>query len=532
VALTSRLIGVSNYHTYPEPGEVPILSTSRSTVPKQIEKSKGPWKDEFLGIKNKFNIAKAFPGFEETQMSAKNTAAPVPDMTRLDNGLKVVSIATPDMTMSSFAFLVDAGSADEVQSTDDTINTGGITSLIDCMAFGPSTADGDDNGETVSHKLYRIGAVDQVTSNRENICYFVDVIQDNADRGLQLLAEAALHPATTQENISLAVEDLGFRSNYMMADILSRDAIAIAAYKDSPLGNYHFPTNMAQMSLHTPENIEKFRKSILYGDNCVLAAAGMRHDDLVNMAKKYFGDNSLPKKPNNVSPARRASQYTGGLYVSQRELQEPFVKLALGYEVGGYKSDNLYTMCVLEKLLGGGSSFSAGGPGKGMYTRLYLDVLNHHHWVESAQSFVAPHQENGILGIDASCKGENIQYLYQVILQEFLRLASDEVKPIELTRAKNMLKSQLMMQLESRIVVCEDIARQYATYGKRDLPEKTCEKIESVTAADIKKMVRTMLRQPPAIACIGEDVSQLPTYEQLKEFTMKKTAEVLSNSPE
>ena len=32
--------------------------------------------------------------------------------------------------------------------------------------------------------------------------------------------------------------------------------------------------------------------------------------------------------------------------------------------------------CVLNMMMGGGGSFSAGGPGKGMYTRLYLNVLN------------------------------------------------------------------------------------------------------------------------------------------------------------
>jgi processing peptidase subunit alpha len=258
----------------------------------------------------------------------------------------------------------------------------------------------------------------------------------------------------------------------------------------------------------------------------------MDHTELVAMAKKFFDGNHLPATSPQAAPKKTQAVYTGGLYLEQRELQEPFVKLAIGYEVGGYKSENLYTMCVLEKLLGGGSSFSAGGPGKGMYTRLYLDVLNKHHWIESAQSFVVPHENNGLLGIDGSCQGEHIQYLYQVILDQFLRLATEEVTPLELSRAKNMLRSQLMMQLESRIVVCEDIARQYATYGKRDLPEVTCAKIEKVTAADIKQLVKTMLLQPPSIVCVGEDVSKLPTYEQLEEFTMKKTLETINNSPQ
>ena len=106
-------------------------------------------------------------------------------------------------------------SADEIQSRDDAVNTGGITSLIECMAFGATVGNDNTDGdkaETVSCKLNRIGAIDQVTTNRENICFFVDVVSDNAERGLELLADAVLRPATTTESIAAAVEDLTFRN--------------------------------------------------------------------------------------------------------------------------------------------------------------------------------------------------------------------------------------------------------------------------------------------------------------------------------
>lgn len=61
---------------------------------------------------------------------------------------------------------------------------------------------------------------------------------------------------------------------------------------------------------------------------------------------------------------------------NERHLREPFIKVCLGFEVGGWTSDSFTTVCVLQQLLGGGSSFSAGGPGKGMYSRLYREVLN------------------------------------------------------------------------------------------------------------------------------------------------------------
>ena len=51
------------------------------------------------------------------------------------------------------------------------------------------------------------------------------------------------------------------------------------------------------------------------------------------------------------------------------------------------RDDDVVPVCVVDTLLGGGSSFSAGGPGKGMYSRLYREVLNAYAWVESANAF-------------------------------------------------------------------------------------------------------------------------------------------------
>ena len=35
--------------------------------------------------------------------------------------------------------------------------------------------------------------------------------------------------------------------------------------------------------------------------------------------------------------------------------------------------------CVLNQIFGGGTSFSAGGPGKGLYSRFYTNVLNRYN---------------------------------------------------------------------------------------------------------------------------------------------------------
>lgn len=67
--------------------------------------------------------------------------------------------------------------------------------------------------------------------------------------------------------------------------------------------------------------------------------------------------------------------------------------------MAGWHDKDLVAMCVAQILLGGGDSFSAGGPGKGMYSRLYRELLNRFYWVEGAEAFVNLHNETGVLGI-------------------------------------------------------------------------------------------------------------------------------------
>ena len=64
--------------------------------------------------------------------------------------------------------------------------------------------------------------------------------------------------------------------------------------------------------------------------------------------------------------------------------------------------------------MGGGGSFSAGGPGKGMYTQLYLNVLTTYHWVYSALAQNHAYSDTGIFCIEGSAhptKASVVRYL-------------------------------------------------------------------------------------------------------------------------
>lgn len=118
--------------------------------------------------------------------------------------------------------------------------------------------------------------------------------------------------------------------------------------------------------------------------------------------------------------------------------------------------------------------------------------------------------------------------LHQVFLDQLIQLTVKEVTPIELSRAKNMLKSMMFMQLESRLVVCEDIGKQLMVYNARKDTATLCAEIDRVSAGDLMSLARAMLKHDPAVAVVGHDVSTAPSFAAITQFTDEYKSEVWS----
>ena len=94
-------------------------------------------------------------------------------------------------------------------------------------------------------------------------------------------------------------------------------------------------------------------------------------------------------------------------------------------------------------------------------------------------------------------------------------MLTGEIDKVEFERAKTQLKSMLLMNLESRPVIFEDIARQVLAQGHRQEPEKYIQKIDDVTVNDINRIASKMLASKPSVAAIGT-LSDLPDYHDIE----------------
>jgi processing peptidase subunit alpha len=194
------------------------------------------------------------------------------------------------------------------------------------------------------------------------------------------------------------------------------------------------------------------------------------------------------------------SQYTGG-FLTLPPIPPPLNPMLrrlshihLAFEALPISSPDIYALATLQTLLGGGGSFSAGGPGKGMYSRLYTNVLNQHFWVESCVAFNHSYTDSGLFGIAASCAPTHVAQMLEVMCRELKSLGDETgyaaLQAGEVQRAKNQLRSSLLMNLESRMVELEDLGRQVQVHGRKVGVKEMCAKIEAVTVADLRRVAR------------------------------------------
>lgn len=325
---------------------------------------------------------------------------------------------------------------------------------------------------------------------------------------LSLIADTVINPSFKKEELD-AQRDAAYyegRELNSKPDMLLPEVIHAVAYNNQGLGNPMLCPEERIPSINSDLLRHAFREWYR-PERMVIAAAGVAHEELVELTDKHFSSlksftssiqppqvrTSSPTPPHLLSPPSHGvtktltraasylfpnslsqniprsstSTYTGGhtfIHSPSQELDHLYV----AYEGVGVNDDDVYVVATIQVLLGGGGSFSAGGPGKGMYSRLYTHILNHYSQIDHCAAFHHIYSDSSLFGLFASflpassgATGGNTpgQILPHLVHQLSLLLYSP-IPSAELQRAKNQLNSGLMMALESRAIEVEDLGRQ------------------------------------------------------------------------
>ncbi|WWC63158.1 uncharacterized protein I303_105758 [Kwoniella dejecticola CBS 10117] len=454
--------------------------------------------------------------------SSSHILSPASVVTTLPNKIRVATESLPGH-FHAVGIYVDAGSRFESQRTS------GISHLLDRLAFKSTDKHSD---EEMTRLIDSLGSQVTCSSSRETIMYQSTVFPQSLPLALELISSTIKHPQMTPEEITAQKEAAAYeiREIWSKPELILPEIFHTVAFQQNTLG-MPLLCPESQLSKIGATEIRGFMKDWYQPERMVIAGVGMPHNELVELSEKFFGDIpstsasasastsihsslhastqpqpsgsksfatvsnvSTPSDYNELVNAKAV--YTGGEHYIENA-EDQLVHLHIGFEGLGIHDPDIYALATLQTLLGGGGSFSAGGPGKGMYTRLYTKVLNQHYSVDYCAGFHHCYADSGLFGIAASVYPQFAPRIVDVIAGQLHSLTGQMfggIEEREFKRAKNMLKSTLVMALESRLTAVEDLGRQVQIHGHKVPVEEMCSKIDELTLEDLWRTANRVLR--------------------------------------
>ncbi|OBA22193.1 LuxS/MPP-like metallohydrolase [Metschnikowia bicuspidata var. bicuspidata NRRL YB-4993] len=410
------------------------------------------------------------------------------EISTLSNGLRIVTDSNPGH-FSALGAYVNTGSRHETNKCS------GISHMLDVMAWKSTNR---RSGVQMMEDLAKLGGNYMCGAQRELIIYQSSVFNKDTEKMFECIAETIKEPKLSEAEFEEAkltgayeLEELSHKHDMLLPEVLHE-----AAYSKQSLG---MPIHGTIESLNrlSVGDVRQFHETYYSPKNVVLAMVGVDHLQAVKMAENYLGGWQEVARANDVT--KPLAQYQGGEislpYQEPRFSNLPkLVHMQIAFETEGLLSHDLYALATLQKLLGGGLSFSAGGPGKGMFLRLFK-VLNQYPFVENCMAFNHAHSDSGLFGITISCYAEHAEYMAQVACHEFAKVmesnsSRDSISHHEFKRAKNQLISSLLMNVESKLAALEDIGRQVQCQGKVTSVDEMVQKIQALDIADVQAVAQ------------------------------------------
>eukprot|EP00197_Chlamydomonas_leiostraca_P004553 CAMPEP_0202861894 /NCGR_PEP_ID=MMETSP1391-20130828/3130_1 /ASSEMBLY_ACC=CAM_ASM_000867 /TAXON_ID=1034604 /ORGANISM="Chlamydomonas leiostraca, Strain SAG 11-49" /LENGTH=548 /DNA_ID=CAMNT_0049541343 /DNA_START=16 /DNA_END=1662 /DNA_ORIENTATION=- len=455
-------------------------------------------------------LTQPLPGVTPNAPYRASSEPPPTEITTLSNGARIISEASPGPT-SSLGLYVNSGSIYETPAES------GSSALLECMAFKSSRHRGSLQ---IMKEVERLGSNIAASASREQMSYTVDCLKTGVPAALEVLCDAVLCPAFTPAEVEEQRGRLGaLISGKDVALTLLNELLVRGAYEGA-LGHPLIPTPEGLAAL-SADKLHAFVASHYTGHRVVLAAAGVDHKQLVELATPM-----LEQLPAGEGPviAEPSSRYSGACVAMPGSFPQANLLLAFEYRGGWRDVQGAVAMTVLTYLLGGGNSFSSGGPGKGMHSRLYTRVLNQYHWVHSCAAFNSTFNGTGLVGIQSSCEPHHAVDMLNVMCRE-LEAAARSLGDEEVARAKRAAVSVIYNALESKATSAEDIGRQFLTYGHRISGRQYVDMIEAVTPRDVSEFVARLLTTKPSLAMYGDGTDKVKYDTLLARYAPAVVAE-------
>jgi predicted Zn-dependent peptidase len=410
-------------------------------------------------------------------------------ITKLENGMTVLTDDMPHLESASLGIWVKAGSRSETDAEH------GISHMLEHMAFKGTKS---RSALEIASAIEDVGGDLNAATSVEHTGYFARVLKDDVALAGDILSDILQNSLFEQQELDreqqVIVQEIGAARDNPDDHVF--DLFQSAAYPDQPIGRTILGT-VDSVKSFGPQTIRAYMDRNYVGDHMVMCAAGnVDHDALVEIATGRF----TTLRPDGA-PEPVKAKYVGG---EERLLSDhEQAHIVLGLEGRAYNSDGFYAAQILASILGGGMS-----------SRLFQEVREKRGLCYSVYAFHWAFADSGIFGIAASTGEEEVTELMPVVLDE-LKKATETITDEEVIRVRNQIRAGLLMSLESPSSRAGQLARQQILWGRPIPLQETVDRINRITAERVK-LIATQIFDTDKVSLAGiGPVAKLPDHHAI-----------------
>ena len=353
--------------------------------------------------------------------------------------------------------------------------TNGISHFVEHMLFKGTRS---RSAQHIAREMDAIGGNLDAYTGKETICFSVKALDNHVPIALDILADLVLNPTFAHPDIErergVILEEIKIDEDN--PDVLVHELFTQNFWKDQPLG---------KPILGTTETVSAFNQDTLFGyhgerfrgGNMVFAAAGqLHHDEFVQTVAEKFS--SLAPGSANIAFAP-ATESAPIILRNKRSLEQ--VQLCLGVPSPKITDEHRYASLILNTVLGGGMS-----------SRLFQTIREERGMAYSIYSDLSPYSDTGSLCVYAGTSADKTLEMIALVMAEFKTLKETLLSPEELNRAKEQVKGNILLGLESSSSRMSNLARQEMYFNHFFSVEEVLDRLDAVTADQVQQQAHTL----------------------------------------
>lgn len=404
----------------------------------------------------------------------------------LPGGLRVVVEEIPHVRSASIGVWVGAGSRFE------TLGEAGVSHFIEHLLFKGTER---RTAKQIAEEMDALGGSLNAFTAKEQTCFYTKVLDEHVGDALDLLSDMVLHSVFDDTELEkekgVILEEIKMYED--TPDELVHDLLAEQAWLGHPLGRVIIGTAPVVETLDRSRVLDYFGRFYRAGNVVVAVAGNVRADEVVGAVARAFA--ALPE--GRVNRGGTPARVHTGRELRPKDSEQ--VHFCLGLPGVPQDHDEMYPLHVLNAILGGGSS-----------SRLFQEIREERGLAYSVYSYLSLYRDSGLLTVYAGSSPEAAPEVLQLTMDELERLGHGAATEEEVERAKNQMKGQLVLGLESTSNRMTRLGRSLLSRGRVQTVDEVMAKVTSVTLASVNELAERLLdSQGVALAAIGPDLERL-----------------------